>query len=121
MLFYAHYRSPAKRTSYNEISNSVKKRTIVNSDAADAEEDAALPLCLQDTNLTASGVSEVERGWAVSNMTKKSDDKRKKELAAKKAENLAAQPSSYTIINDSGTKGKKEKGRVRGKVASKKK
>jgi hypothetical protein len=54
-------------------------------------------------------------------MTKKSDDKRKKELAAKKAENLAAQPSSYTIINDSGTKGKKEKGRVRGKVASKKK
>jgi hypothetical protein len=76
---------------------------------------------LQDTNLPASGVSELERGWADNDMTKKSADKRTKELAAKKAENppLTAQPSSSNLIKDIVTNGKKEKGRVRGKVVSK--
>ena len=120
VLFYARCRSTCKRTPHNEISNSVKKRNTENHAASNAE-DAELPLCLQDNNLPASGVSEFERGWAVNDMTKKNDDKRKKELAAKKAEFLAqaAPPSSSNIIKDSLPKGKKGKGGVRGKVASK--
>jgi hypothetical protein len=122
VLLYAHYRSTSKRTPHTDISNSVTKRTAENHDSGDAEEDTELPLCLLDANPLASGVSEFERGWAVNAMTKKSDDKRKKELGAKKAEylDMTTHLSSTNIIKVSVTKVRKENGRVTGKMASKK-
>ena len=125
MLFYAYYRSTANRTPHDDITNPVQKRSKENHDDVEAE-DGELPLSSQDAILPRTGVSEFEGAWAVHDMTKKNDEKRKKELADKKASDLALQAQPYSsniIINAAATpKGKnvkgKGKGKGNGKVAS---
>ena len=40
---------------------------------------------MQESSIPATGVSEYERAWVVNNMTKKADEKRKSEIAERKA------------------------------------
>ena len=73
------------------------------------DEAIELPLSLQDTAIPATGVSEFERGWAVNEHTKKADEKRKKEIAAKKAATALVSESNNVI--DANQIGKKTKPR----------
>jgi hypothetical protein len=61
------------------------KRNQENYENEDHDEIFDLLLNLQDASIPATGVFEFERGWAVKEMKKKSDEKRRKDIAARKA------------------------------------
>ena len=64
---------------------------------------------MQDTAILATSVSELERGWAVDDHTKKSDEKPKKEIVARKA--AAATVSESDDVLDANKVRKKTKKR----------
>ncbi len=64
---------------------------------------------MQDTVILATGVSKFERGWDVNEHTKKADEKRKKEIATRKA--AAAIVSESNSVFDASEEGKKTKPR----------
>ena len=80
----------------------------------DHSEDGELPLFLQGIPTPATGVSEFERGLAVHDMTKKADDKRKAEIAARKAIAPIVIESNKNVLHDS-EKGKKAKPKKKSK------
>ncbi len=81
---FARCRTTAKMIPLGDLTNNVGKKN--NDDHIEnVDESSDLPLSLQDVALPATGVSELERAWAVNDFTKKNDEKRRKEIAARKA------------------------------------
>ena len=85
MLFFTRYITRGKRTPHNEISNSVNKKITEDHDVVDIEEDDELPPFLQVAKIPSTRVSELERGLVFNDITKKGDEKRRKEIVAKTA------------------------------------
>ncbi len=71
------------------LTQPVSKRNHEIDENEDLDEAVDLPLNLQDASIPATGFSEFERGWVVVNdMTKKADEKRKREIAEREAARL---------------------------------
>ena len=68
---------------------------------------------MQDIAIPATGVSEIERVWVVNDQPNKCDEKRKKEIAARKAAAAIVSESDYVL--DASKAIKKTKPRKRGK------
>jgi len=66
---------------------------------------------MQDSSIPATGVSEYDRVWAVNNMTKKADEKCKKEIAERKTTTAIDSNNSVDTSNN----GKQAKPKKNGK------
>jgi hypothetical protein len=75
------------RIPHSELTKPASKRNRESDKIEEHDETSDLPLNLQDSSIPAGGVSEYERGWAVNNMTKKADEKRKKGNRRKEGRN----------------------------------
>ncbi len=111
-IIFSIRRTSVTRIPHSELTKPVSKRNRESDEIEEHEENSNLPLCLQDSSIPATGVSEYERGWAVNNMTKMADEKRKKEVAERKA--AAANIDSNTSV-DASKNGKQAKPKKKSK------
>jgi hypothetical protein len=99
-LFFSIRKTSMTRNPHSEFTKSVSKRNRKNDENEEYDEAFDLLLNLQDSSVPATGVSEYERGWVVNNMTKKTDEKRKKEIAERKAATTLDSNTSVDASNN---------------------
>jgi hypothetical protein len=99
------------RIPHSELTKPVSKRNRESDENEEHDETSDLPLYMQVSSIPATGVSEYERGWVVNNMTKKADEKRKKEIAERKAAKAIESNTSVDASNN----GKQAKSKKKGK------
>jgi len=109
LLLFVLCRTTTKRITHSSLIKPLCKENICHEEDDEDDEASDLPLNLQDAALAPTGVSEFERGWAVNEMTKTADAKRKKEIAARKAATTSSieRPKSSPEVNASVAKSTK--------------